>query len=134
MGAKLYIESGAKKRTPTTQTGFGVSGKLKISCEEYLARMADGDSEDGEEGGGKIVTILRLHRAGYSRVEIVAAGFNRSTVYRQVGELEKLRKAPATSYYGFELYEARVQRVMHRKGLTRDQAINYITDQDIEND
>jgi hypothetical protein len=115
--------------------GFGVSGKLKISCEEYLTRMADKQEEEGdEEGSGKIVTILRLHRAGYSRPEIVAAGFNRSTVYRQVGDYEKLRKAPATSYMGFELYEARVQRVMKKKNISREKAIEFITEQDINND
>jgi hypothetical protein len=128
----------SNKATLTIQagvTGFGVTGRLKHSCEEYLARMADKQEEsEGEEGGGKIVTILRLHRAGYSRAEIVKAGFNRSTVYRQVGDYEKLRKNPATSYMGFELYEGRVQRVMARKKLTREKAIQYIAEQDIDND
>jgi hypothetical protein len=125
-GAHLTIQTGV--------TGYGQSGKLKISCDEFLARLADKAEEDGDEDGGKIVTILRLWRAGYLRSEIVAAGFNRSTVYRQVGDYEKLRKAPATSYYGFELYEARVQRVMARKKISRDKAIQFIADQDIDKD
>lgn len=107
----------------------------KLPIDEFLARLADKQEEDGEdEGGGKIVTILRLWRAGYLRKEIVAAGFNRTTVYRQVGEYEKLRKAPAKSYYGFELYEARVQRLMSRKNLSREQAIEKIAEIDIDND
>jgi hypothetical protein len=130
-GAKLIIETGVK---PGAGKQVKPASNKKITCEEYLARLADRAEEGEEEGSGKIVTILRLYRAGYTRSEIVKAGFNRSTVYRQCGEYEKLRRAPATSYYGFELYEARVQRVMKKKGLTRDKAIEFITEQDIKND
>lgn len=34
-------------------------------------------------------------------------------------------------YYGFELFEARLQRVMKAKHLTREAAFNHITEQDI---
>jgi hypothetical protein len=135
---RLTIQAGAEGHyLPTNKPNLSKrnTGKKKMSAEEYLARMADKQEEEGEEeGSGKIVTILRLHRAGYSRAEIVAAGFNRSTVYRQVGDYEKLRKAPATSYMGFELYEARVQRVMKKKNISREKAIEFITEQDINND
>lgn len=106
----------------------------KIPCDEFVAQLADRAEEGDGEAGGKIVTILRCWRAGYTRAEIVKAGFNRTTVYRQVGDYEKLRKAPAKSYYGFELYEARVQRLMQRKKLTREQAIEKIAELDINND
>lgn len=46
-----------------------------------------------EPGAGSIIDqILALHKAGKSRAEIVAAGFNKSTVARQVGEYEKKNK------------------------------------------
>jgi hypothetical protein len=46
-----------------------------------------------EPGAGSIIDqILTLHKAGKSRAEIVAAGFNKSTVARQVGEYEKKNK------------------------------------------
>lgn len=107
----------------------------KLPVEEFLTRLADKEAEgDEEEAAGKIVTILRCWRAGYTRAEIVKAGFNRSTVYRQVGDYERWRKAPAKEYYGFELYEGRVQRIMKRKSMTRDQAIEYIAEQDINED
>jgi hypothetical protein len=107
----------------------------RIPIEEFLARMGDDDGEDASpEGEGKIVKILRLHRAGYTRSEIVKAGFNRSTVYRQVGDFERWRTAPQTHYMGFELYEARITRIMKRKNMTRDEAANYIAEQDIEKD
>lgn len=86
--------------------------------------------EEGEEGG-KIHAILTLHIKGFSNVEIVEAGFNKSTVYRQVGEYKKLKKAPATQYQGFPIYEARVQRVMKSKNCTREKAIQYIDKMDI---
>lgn len=37
---------------------------------------------------GVIDKILRLHKRRYSKKEIVSAGFNRNTVYRQVREYE----------------------------------------------
>lgn len=46
-----------------------------------------------EPGAGSIIEqILTLHKAGKTRAEIVAAGFNKSTVARQVGEYEKKNK------------------------------------------
>ncbi len=40
-------------------------------------------------GSGKIEQILALHIAGKTNKEIVEAGFNKSTVNRQVGEYKK---------------------------------------------
>jgi hypothetical protein len=117
-GAKLIIEKPAKKH--------------KVSIETYLEKLqesAEGSGED--EGAGKIQMILKLHIAGYERSEIVKAGFNRSTVYRQVGEYEKLKKAPATHYQGFPVFESRVQRVMKAKSLSREKAVQYIMEKDL---
>lgn len=106
----------------------------KKPIEEYLAEL-QGDLEpetEFEEGGrGKIWFILKLYIRGYERKDIVAAGYNRSTVYRQCGEYEKLRKAPATEYQGFEIFESRVKRVMSRRKLDRDAAVSYIFEQDL---
>lgn len=40
-------------------------------------------------GGSIIQEILKLHQAGKSNKEIIAMGFNKSTVGRQVGEFKK---------------------------------------------
>lgn len=42
--------------------------------------------------GGKIQQILAMHDAGNSNDEIIAAGFNKSTVYRQVKEYRERKK------------------------------------------
>lgn len=47
-------------------------------------------SGGGEPAKGSIIyQILELHKAGKSKAEIIAAGFNKSTVSRQVGEYIK---------------------------------------------
>jgi hypothetical protein len=106
---------------------------------DYIAKL-DGDDEEGEgeseneDGGeGKIKRILRLYIAGYSRSEIVKeAGFNPSTVYRQTAEYNKLKKAPALKMQGFDLYEARILRMMSNKKVTREKAIEIIAEKDAE--
>lgn len=107
---------------------------VKADDKKHAARMAKIEtlltgSDDGEtEGveGGKIESILMLHAKGFTNKEIVEAGFNKSTVYRQVGELKKLQKAPAMQYYGHDLFEAKVQRVMKSKKLTHAKATEFI--------
>lgn len=47
------------------------------------------------EGVGKVAAILRLHEAGHSNDQIIAAGYNKSTVYRQVSEYKKRKKLQA---------------------------------------
>jgi hypothetical protein len=42
-------------------------------------------------GVGKIAQIMQLYTNGFTQAQIVAYGFNRSTVYRQTGILNKLR-------------------------------------------
>lgn len=39
---------------------------------------------------GTIQKIIKLYKKGYSKLEIVAAGFNKNTVYRQTRELVDL--------------------------------------------
>jgi len=48
-------------------------------------------SNPATNGVGKIAQIMQLYTNGFNQSEIVAYGFNRSTVYRQCGELNKLR-------------------------------------------
>lgn len=45
-----------------------------------------------EDGNGTVAAILKLHREGKSNKEIIDAGYNRSTVSRQVGEYKKRQK------------------------------------------
>lgn len=111
----------------------------RIPIEEYIARLQEANEEseleegtEDSEGPGKIVMILRLFTQGYSRKEIISVGYNKSTVYRQTGEFMKLKKAPALKMHGFELYEARVQRLMARKNLSRNEAVEIIAEKDNE--
>ncbi len=106
--------------------------KPKKDINEVLVTLADESHETEGQSLGKIDTILKLFNQGYSRVEIVAAGFNRTTVYRQVGEYLKLLKAPALEFRGYSLYEARVQRFMKAKGLDREAAETRIMELDFE--
>lgn len=106
--------------------------KAKKSIDEALVAIADKSYEEGGEAMGKIDTILALFHAGYTRKEIVDAGFNRTTVYRQVGEYLKLKKAPALDFRGYSLYEARVRRLSEAKNITRDEAEMIIMEKDIE--
>lgn len=113
--------------------------QTKLDINEYIARLADSAEEKAEEGEGeedekgKIWHILHLHIKGYSNGEIInLAGFNKNTCYRQIGEYEKLKTAPAKSYQGFEIYEARLQRIMSRKKMSRDKAMQYLAEKDLE--
>lgn len=45
------------------------------------------------EGLGKVAQIIALAAQGKSVAEIISLGFNKSTVYRQVGEWKKREKA-----------------------------------------
>jgi hypothetical protein len=112
---------------------------------EYIAELdgdTDGEENEGEEGEGegKVKRIVRLYIAGYSAKEICGkaekggAGFNKSTTYRQIGEYKKLLVAPALTFgtTGFQLYEARIQRMMQAKKVTREKAVEIITQKDAE--
>ena len=88
-------------------------------------------SEESEFPEGKIEAILALWIKGYTCKDIVSAGYNKSTVYRQVGDYEKMKKAPMMSYYGHELYEGRIQRLMSAKKISRDKAVEMIAKADL---
>jgi hypothetical protein len=131
-----------KKTTVTAATATKVETAHKgpkKPIDQFFAEL-DGQEDDGEgdaadaadEGHGKIWHILKAYIAGYERKDIVAYGYNPSTVYRQTGEYDKLRKAPATHYQGFEVFESRVQRIMRAKKLDRKKAVEYIYAKDLE--
>ena len=116
----------------------------KLPIQEYIAKL-DGEDEAGEgdgedEGEGKIKRIIRLFVAGYSPKEICTpwekggAGFNKSTTYRQTGEFKKQKSAPLLTFgtTGFTVYEARVQRMMANKKITREKAEEIIAEKDAE--
>ena len=121
------------KKTAAKKAEFKLDAKTRARMDKALGRTGEDDeeSEDGE-GDGKIVSILKLYTKGFSKKEIVAYGYNRSTVYRQCKELDRAKKGPLMQYYGFEAYEGRIQRVMKAKGMTRDKAVEYILAKDIE--
>ena len=107
-----------------------------MDIHEYIAQLAEKAEENDEleegEGMGKIAMILKLHKKGYSNKEIIEAGYNKSTVYRQVGEYKKLFQAPVKSYMGYEAYEGRIQRIMKSKSMTREEAAEWIAAKDAE--
>lgn len=114
----------------TAKVKTGPRKPIETAKEELFGEDETGEGEG--EAAGVCYQIIKLFTKGYSRVDIVAAGYNRSTVYRQTNEYTKLRNAPATTYLGFELYEARIQRVMRTKKISREEAIQHITDKDTE--
>lgn len=134
-GAKLTIDTEAPK-APKSR---------KMPILDYIAKL-DGDTEDSEgeteegDGEGKVKRIIRLYNAGYTKSEICTpiekggAGFNRSTTYRQCAEFDKLRKAPALTFgtTGFQLYEARLLRMMSSKKISREEAAAIIAEKDGE--
>lgn len=129
---KPVVKKAAAKKPVATKKAPLKQIKMDIDEEEVEEGQEDTVEEtDEEEGGGKIVNILKLFMKGFTPKEIVAQGYNKSTVYRQTGELKKLQKGPALTYYGHDLYEARIQRVMAAKKLSRVKAIEHITKADI---
>lgn len=133
-----------KVSTPTTAKPVANKGP-KIDIPEYVKSLSEaGEDEDGEEietgeeeGQGKIWHILKCYVRGYDKKTIAAYGRDNNawataTVYRQCGEYDKLRKAPATHYQGFEVFESRVRRIMSAKKLNREQAVEYIYSKDLE--
>lgn len=128
------------KKTATSKTKKVVAKKAEYKLDaKTIARIEnilgvndeDGEAEEGE-GEGKIAQILRLYVKGISRKDIVAFGFNKSTVYRQSKELDRYKKAPAMQYFGHDLYEARIQRLMKAKGISRDKAVTTIASKDLD--
>lgn len=125
-------KSGAKLTIVTAHKG------PKKPIDQFFAELDGDDDSEGDdvdaidEGHGKIWHILKAYVAGYERKDIIAHGYNPSTVYRQTGEYDKLRKAPATHYQGFEVFESRVKRIMGSKKLSREKAVEYIYAKDLE--
>ncbi len=103
--------------------------------EEFIAQVTgddDGEEQEDGEGLGKIAMILKCYVQGYTKKEIVKAGYNKSTVYRQCKEYDNLHKAPITKFHGYDVYEGRIQRVMKNKNFTREQAAEWIAAKDLE--
>jgi hypothetical protein len=86
--------------------------------------------ENFEEGAGKIEMIMACFVAGYTRKEIVLAGFNKSTVYHQVGDYIKLRNKPALQFQGYAVWEGRVRKLVSSNKVGRDKAIQALAEKD----
>ncbi len=119
---------------PTTKTAEKKHGN-RLPIEEFIARINDRNAEEDNDGEGveelgKIAQILKCYAKGYSKKEIVKAGFNRSTVYRQCKEFDILKKGPVKNFHGFEMYEARILRVMRTKDMNREEAAEWIAAKD----
>lgn len=121
---KPKIETG-KQLTPDEK-----KRKAKMSA---ILNAGNDDEDDEEEGGGKIESILKLYSKGFTRGEIIhLGGFNKTTVYRQTGEFNKMKKGPIREYYGFEMFESRVERIMKAKKVTREKAVEMIMSADLK--
>lgn len=122
-----------KKNTTTKKaTSKKTKFKLEAKREEKMFQILEQLEEDGdEEAGGKIKQILTLYVKGFSPKEIIAIGYNRTTVYRQTNDFKKLQKAPALEYYGYELFESRVRKYMSAKKATRDKAVAALMEKDL---
>lgn len=132
----------SKKSTTPVATKAPRTGP-KLPIEEAVARLADKleeaaeESGDEDQGKGKIWHILKLFTMGYEKKDIARYGketnsWSPVTVYRQAGEYEKLRKAPATHFQSFEIFEMRVKRIMAAKKFNREAAVEYIYSKDLE--
>jgi hypothetical protein len=130
-----------KNATPATDKKPEIVKGVDIS--EFYARLMDKieqgeievESEDGNPG--KIWLILKAFIHGFSKATIAhyakeTGAFSPVTVYRQASEYEALRKKPATHFQGFEIFEMRVKRIMAAKKFTREEAVEYIYEKDME--
>lgn len=122
----MAVKKPAKKKA--TKPAFKLDPKRKAKMQQVLEEL----SEEGEADGSIIREILALYVKGYQPKEIVAMGYNRSTVYRQTNDFKKLQKAPALEYYGYALFETRVRNYMKAKGCGRDVAVKALTAKDLE--
>lgn len=117
-----------QNKTKTNKTNkFKLDPKRAQKMEDILEAFW----EDSEDEAGKVKEILLLYTKGFEPKEIVAYGYNRTTVYRQTGDYKKLRKAPALQYMGFELFETRVRKYMAAKKVTRDKAVDALMEKDL---
>lgn len=90
-GATLDKQTKSKKKTTVITVD-----KTKPAPKEKKAKATTtGEAKvPGEPKAGSIIDqILTLHKAGKSNKEIVEAGFNKSTVNRQVSEFKKRKAA-----------------------------------------
>lgn len=129
-GAKLTVVTEADPDVKAAIAAAKKPAKKLKPIEDLMEQLEEDGEEIGE--GGKIRAILMLWIKGYSRKDIIAAGYNKSTVYRQVGEYEKLKKAPAISYQGYQIFEGRVQAIMSAKKCSREKALQIIQGKDLQ--
>lgn len=54
----------------------------KQTVKQYLKKLP------AEKKAGVIKQIIAAYRHGYSKLELIAAGFNKNTVYRQTREYD----------------------------------------------
>ena len=132
MSKKVTIPEAATtevRNTVAESTPVKAPAKKKKNLPEIVDYM---EAEGLDTEASKIETILALHVKGYTNKEIIEAGFNKSTVYRQVGEYKKLKRGPIKTYMGFPVFEARVERVMKARKMTREEAVEHIMAKDLE--
>lgn len=133
MSNKITLPAVVKEVKPLTVKEIKILSAKAQKAIKVSQTEVDVDSEDfnEEEASGKIASILSLFVAGVPAKFIVRLGYNKSTVYRQTGELTKLQKKPALNYFGYELFEARVLRTIKEKGLTRAKAVEFLIEKDL---
>lgn len=79
-----------KQRAKVIQMQTPVAGSM--SREQIHKQQSSKQTKQPGKGGGLIEQILALHIAGKSNKEIIAAGYNKSTVGRQVSEYKKRKQ------------------------------------------
>lgn len=100
VGAIGAIRSAVRSLNPGTTLPVEMAlvpegmGKAKLFVVEGDRKTP---ASDPAAGSGKIAEILALHKAGKSNKEIIDAGYNKSTVGRQVGEYKKRMAAAKAS-------------------------------------
>lgn len=63
--------------------------KQEAVVRQIISPIDDRPKKDPATGDGIVAQIIKLHQSGKSNKEIIEAGYNQSTVYRQVNEFKK---------------------------------------------
>lgn len=123
-------KAASKKATPAPEEKKRKGRKvIEVNPErvEKAVNLLEEEGLEPGEGGGKIEAILLLHSKGFSKKEIVEAGFNKSTVYRQVNELEKLQQKPVLEYFGHTAYAGKIARQVKGHKVSVKEAVELLT-------
>lgn len=118
---KQTTKTAASKKSKKAKPAFKLDAKRAKKGDAIIDRLY----EESDEEPGLIAQILALYAKGFEPREIVAMGYNRTTVYRQTGDLKRWQKMPSLEYYGHDLFELKVRRLI-AKGMSREKAVKQL--------